>query len=420
MMIKKVSIIGLGYIGLPTAALIASNNIKVVGIDINTQIVDMINRGEVHFFEPLLEDMVKRKVELGYLSASLTPEPADVFIIAVPTPLKEKEFAADICYVEEAIKAVSSVLKSGDMIILESTSPVGTTEHIANILSQLLPNFTFPQTNGDASDIRIAYCPERIIPGKAIQELQINDRVIGGLSNRCSLEASNLYKQFVKGECVITNARTAEMTKLTENSFRDVNIAFANELSIICQKWGISVWELIKLANHHPRVNILEPGPGVGGHCIAVDPWFIISKAPDLAHLMRSARQVNDSKPKWVVEQIMNAISKHLLANKNKSLEDIVISFYGLAFKPDVDDLRTSPSINVIQTFVKSFSGTIQIVEPYINELPNSLVYENSSLVDLSDAVNADIHVLLVKHSEFSDIRSNIKSDSEFINIKGD
>jgi len=292
---KCVSMVGLGYIGLPTAAMLASRKIKVIGVDINQHAVDTINRGEIHIVEPELDIIVQAAVTQGYLRATTKPEPADAFLIAVPTPFKG-DHEPDLSYVEAAAKSIAPVLKKGDLVILESTSPVGTTEQMADWLAQARNDLSFPHQVGEVADVNIAYCPERVLPGKVVHELVSNDRVIGGMTQRCSQRATELYKTFVEAECIPTNARTAEMCKLTENSFRDVNIAFANELSIICDKLDINVWELIKLANHHPRVNILQPGPGVGGHCIAVDPWFIVSKTPQEARLIHTARQVNDGK----------------------------------------------------------------------------------------------------------------------------
>lgn len=301
MQFKTISVVGLGYIGLPTAAVFASRKLEVIGVDVNQHAVDTINRGEIHIVEPDLDMVVHAAVTEGYLRASTKPESADAFLIAVPTPFKGDNHEPDLSYIESASKAIAPVLKQGDLVILESTSPVGATEQMAAWLAEARPDLSFPQTHGEASDIRIAHCPERVLPGHVLRELIQNDRVVGGMTARCSAAACALYKIFVEGECVVTNARTAEMAKLTENSFRDVNIAFANELSIICDKIGISVWELIRLANRHPRVNILQPGPGVGGHCIAVDPWFIVSRMPEQARLIRTAREVNDSKPEWVL-----------------------------------------------------------------------------------------------------------------------
>lgn len=347
---NTVSIVGMGYIGLPTAAVFASHKVKVIGVDVNKHVVDTINRGEIHIIEPDLDKVVRIAVQEGYLCATTQPEPADAFLIAVPTPFKEGSTGPhhpDMDYIEAAAKSIAPVLKRGDLVILESTSPVGATEQMAAWLALARPDLTFPQTDGEASDIRVAHCPERVLPGQVLRELVQNDRVIGGMTPKCSDLASRLYKVFVQGECVITNARTAEMCKLTENSFRDVNIAFANELSIICDKLGIGVWELIKLANRHPRVNILQPGPGVGGHCIAVDPWFIVSATPDEAKLIRTAREVNDSKPEWVIEKVKLAIASYLMAHGDLSVKDVTIACYGLAFKPDIDDLRESPAMRI-------------------------------------------------------------------------
>lgn len=293
-----ISVIGLGYIGLPTAAVIASRQKKVIGVDVNEHAVDTINCGDIHIVEPELDIVVRAAVTEGYLKATTKPQPADAFLIAVPTPFfsdsEGKNHKADLSYIEAASKALAPVLKAGDLVVLESTSPVGATEKMAAWLADARPDLTFPQTHGESSDIRIAHCPERVLPGHVVRELVENDRVIGGMTPRCSEAAAALYKIFVEGECLVTTARTAEMAKLTENSFRDVNIAFANELSIICEKLGINVWELISLANRHPRVNILQPGAGVGGHCIAVDPWFIVDSCPEEARLIRTAREVND------------------------------------------------------------------------------------------------------------------------------
>ncbi|MCP5016372.1 MAG: UDP-N-acetyl-D-mannosamine dehydrogenase, partial [Ketobacter sp.] len=285
MYFDTISIMGLGYIGLPTAAVIASRKRKVIGVDINQHVVDTINKGEIHIIEPELDILVHAVVTEGYLRATTTPEPADAFFIAVPTPFKG-DHEPDLSYIKSAIELMAPVLTKGNLVILESTSPVGATEQMAAWLAQERPDLSFPQSHGEDSDIRIAHCPERVLPGHVIRELVENDRVVGGLTKKCSEAAASLYKIFVEGECVITNARTAEMAKLTENSFRDVNIAFANELSIICNKLDINVWELIQLANRHPRVDILQPGPGVGGHCIAVDPWSIVHSCREAAKLI--------------------------------------------------------------------------------------------------------------------------------------
>jgi UDP-N-acetyl-D-mannosaminuronic acid dehydrogenase len=291
------------------------------------------------------------------------------------------------------------VLKKGDLVILESTSPVGATDQMAKWLAQSRPDLSFPQTQGESSDIRIAHCPERVLPGHVVRELVENDRIIGGMTNKCSEAAVKLYKTFVKGDCVITNSRTAEMAKLTENSCRDVQIAFANELSIICDKLDIDVWELISLANRHPRINILQPGPGVGGHCIAVDPWFIVSKTPEQAKLIHTARTVNDAKPQWVIDKVKIAIADFLQANSKKTVKDIIIACYGLAFKPDIDDLRESPAFKITEKISSMHLGIVMSVEPNIELKPDSLNVELTSFERAS--IEADIHVLLVDHKQF-------------------
>lgn len=415
---KTISIIGLGYIGLPTAAVFASRKINVIGVDVNQHAVDTINRGQIHIVEPDLDMVVRAAVNEGYLRATTIPEPADAFLIAVPTPFKNGPTGPhhpDMDYIEAASKSIAPVLKKGDLVILESTSPVGATEQMAAWLAEARPDLTFPQTHGKASDIRVAHCPERVLPGQVLRELVQNDRVIGGMTSNCSDAAASLYKTFVQGECVITNARTAEMCKLTENSFRDVNIAFANKLSIICDKLGISVWELIKLANRHPRVNILQPGPGVGGHCIAVDPWFIVSAAPNEARLIRAARDVNDSKPEWVIEQVKLAVANYLMANPDKTAKDVTIACYGLAFKPDIDDLRESPALGIALQLTRMFPGQVLAVEPNIDALPDSST--NIKLVSKEAAMtHASIHVMLVDHHSF---KTQAAPPGNLVDVKG-
>ncbi|EIT6974747.1 UDP-N-acetyl-D-mannosamine dehydrogenase [Vibrio vulnificus] len=404
MSFETISVIGLGYIGLPTAAMFASRKKKVIGVDVNQHAVDTINQGKIHIVEPDLDMIVHAAVTEGYLKATTTPEAADAFLIAVPTPFlpcAEGEVPApDLSYIEAASKAIAPVLKKGDLVILESTSPVGATEQMAAWLAEARSDLTFPQTHGEEADVNIAHCPERVLPGHVVRELVENDRVIGGLTSKCSARAVELYKTFVQGECVITNARTAEMAKLTENSSRDVQIAFANELSIICDKLDINVWELIALANRHPRVNILQPGPGVGGHCIAVDPWFIVSRTPEEAQIIHTARKVNDSKPQWVINKVKLAIADFLQANPEKTAKDVTIACYGLAFKPDIDDLRESPSLEITQKISSTHAGRVVAVEPNIEKLPNHV--QNIELVNYESATTeADIHLILVEHKEF-------------------
>lgn len=400
MQFETISVIGLGYIGLPTAAVFAARKKKVIGVDVNEKAVDIINRGEIHIVEPDLDMVVHAAVTEGFLRATTTPEPADAFLIAVPTPFKDG-YEPDLSYIESACRAIAPVLRRGNLVILESTSPVGATEQLAQWLAEERPDLTFPQSAGEGADIRIAHCPERVLPGHVLQELVQNDRVIGGMTVKCSQAAVDLYKIFVQGDCVITNARTAEMCKLTENSFRDVNIAFANELSIVCDKLGISVWELIRLANRHPRVDILKPGPGVGGHCIAVDPWFIVSSAPEQAKLIRAARCVNDSKPSWVVEKVKAAVASHLAENPDKSPDDLSIACLGLAFKADIDDLRESPALEIAGELARSYPGRVLAVEPNIMDdaVPRARGLRLGSLAEAVAA--ADVVVLLVDHKEF-------------------
>lgn len=407
MSFETISVIGLGYIGLPTAAMFASRKKNVIGVDVCKNAVDTINAGKIHIVEPELDMVVSAAVSEGYLKAVIEPEPADAFLIAVPTPFKECNEGdipePDLSYIEAATKAIAPVLKKGDLVVLESTSPVGTTEKMAEWLAIERPDLSFPQQKGDNADINLAHCPERVLPGQVIRELVQNDRVIGGMSTRCSERSVELYKTFVEGDCVITNARTAEMAKLTENSSRDVQIAFANELSIICDKLDIDVWELIALANRHPRVNILQPGPGVGGHCIAVDPWFIVSKTPEEAQIIHTARKVNDGKPEWVINKVKLAIADFLQANPDKTARDITVACYGLAFKPDIDDLRESPAMGITQKIAEMHVGRTVAIEPNIQEVPKKLT--SVELVDVELAlVEADIQVMLVDHKEFKNI----------------
>jgi len=418
MFFDTISVIGLGYIGLPTAAVLASRKKKVIGIDINEKAVEIINQGKIHIVEPDLDIVVRAAVTNGYLTATTQPQPADAFLIAVPTPFKD-DHQPDLAYIEAASKAIAPVLRKGNLVVLESTSPVGATEQMAAWLAEARPDLTFPQTHGEDSDIRIAHCPERVLPGRVLQELVSNDRVIGGMTPRCSEVASSLYKIFVDGECVITDARTAEMCKLTENSFRDVNIAFANELSVICDKLNINVWELIRLANRHPRVNILQPGPGVGGHCIAVDPWFIVAGAPNEARLIRTAREVNDQKTNWVIDKVKLAVDQYLKENTTQTVHDITIACLGLTFKPDIDDLRESPALSIAQHIASTHPGRTIAVEPNIQELPKKIDSE-LTLVSIEEAhKEAQIVVLLVDHKQFKLIRKATFAGKILIDTRG-
>ena len=407
MAFETISTIGMGYIGLPTAAAFAAAGKKVIGVDINQAAVDTINQGKIHIVEPDLDDVVKTAVATGHLRATTVPEAADAFLIAVPTPFKG-DHEPDVSYVEAAVRSIAPVLKQGDLVILESTSPVGTTEDVAQWLSEERPDLVPPPFNvqNPVLNINLAYCPERVLPGKIMQELVNNDRVIGGITPRCSERAIELYQTFVKGECIPTTARTAEMCKLTENSFRDVNIAFANELSIICDKLDITVWELIKLANRHPRVNILQPGPGVGGHCIAVDPWFIVSKTPDESPLIRTAREVNNYKTEWVIEKIKNAALTFERDHGRKP----VIACLGLAFKPDIDDLRESPAMHIVKELVNN-KLYILATEPNLpvstSPIDIGIYSENFRIVNIEESLaKSDILTMLVAHKDFKFLKN--------------
>ena len=397
---STISVIGLGYIGLPTAALFASRGLHVIGVDVSAHVVDVVNRGEIHIIEPDLDSVVHETVKSGHMRAVMTPEAAEAFLVAVPTPFKGTDHEPDVSYVELAARAIAPVLAPGNIVILESTSPVGTTEQMAEWLATARPDLSFPHQKGEASDIRIAYCPERVLPGKVMRELVENDRVIGGMTLACSALAAALYGTAVAGECVIASSpRVAEMSKLTENSFRDVNIAFANELSLICDKQDISVWELIQLANRHPRVDILSPGPGVGGHCIAVDPWFIVSAAPEQARIIRTAREVNDGKPDWVIDRVRDAVDACIAATPGGRREDVTLGLYGLAFKPDIDDLRNSPAVLIAQKLRSVHDGPILAAEPNIETLPDDL--DGLVLADMNALADVDVHVMLVDHAPF-------------------
>lgn len=398
---KNICVFGLGYIGLPTAAMIAHHGANVVGVDVNQHAVDTINQGKIHIVEPGLEAIVKQAVDNGRLKANLTPVHSDAYLIAVPTPFKGDDHTPDLSYIQAVSKALAPLLEKGDLVILESTSPVGATEQMVEWLAEARPDLTFPKYHEpDAeADIYVAYCPERVLPGKVVEELISNDRIIGGMTKESTKKAQEVYRIFVEGQLLATNSRTAEMAKLTENASRDVSIAFANELSIISDKLDINVWELIELANHHPRVNILQPGAGVGGHCIAVDPWFIVNQNPDEAKIIRAAREINDSKPDWVIGKINAEIDKL----KVQGIEKPIVALLGLAFKPNIDDLRESPAVNIAQKMIEANNAEILLVEPNINQLPEKLAAGN--LVSLEEAVNSsDVIVILVAHSEFENI----------------
>jgi UDP-N-acetyl-D-mannosaminuronic acid dehydrogenase len=417
-MFNTISMVGLGYIGLPTATIFASRKKKVIGVDVSQHVVDTINQGRIHIVEPELDMLVQAAVSAGYLRATCTPEPAEAFLIAVPTPFTDGH-KPDLSYIEDAAKAIAPVLQKGNLVILESTSPVGTTEKLADWLARARQDLSFPQQARESADVQIAYCPERVLPGRVVHELVENDRVIGGMTRTATYMAATLYKIFVQGDLVATNARTAEMCKLTENCFRDVNIAFANELSIICDKLGINVWELISLANRHPRVNILQPGAGVGGHCIAVDPWFIVDTTPDDARLIRTAREVNDHKPEWVLDKVKASIAGILAKKPNSTMADIKVACLGLAFKPDIDDLRESPAVDIAQHIVQ-LGCQVLVVEPNIESLPKKLSLPNLTLSLQADALAAaDVVCVLVKHRPFIEAVEDIRRHMQAIDAVG-
>jgi UDP-N-acetyl-D-mannosaminuronic acid dehydrogenase len=410
-----VSVIGLGYIGLPTAAILASKKVKVIGVDVNQNAVDIINQGKIHIVELGLDVLVHNAVQNNYLKAVTKPEKADVFMIAVPTPFKGN-YEPDLSYIKSAAKAISKVLEKGNLVILESTSPVGATEKMMKWMKLERPDLSFPEFGGNnsQSDVAVAHCPERVLPGHVIRELVENDRIIGGVTLQCAERARDLYRLFVESDCLITDCRTAELSKLVENSFRDVNIAFANELSLICDKLDINVWEMIKLANRHPRVNILQPGPGVGGHCIAVDPWFIVDSAPDEAKLIRTARLVNDNKPNFVLDKIEQAVK---FIGRDRS--ELKIACLGLTFKPDIDDLRESPALSIVKQISLIEFDKVLLVEPNISQIPKGL-QSNAKLTSLDETLKiADIVVLLVDHVQFKTIDLNLLSGKQIVDTRG-
>lgn len=414
MSLQTVAFVGLGYIGLPTAVVMANQGLDVVGVDINAKVVDRINQGEIDIVEPGLKTALNSALRNGKFHATTSMVAADTYIIAVPTPFTANH-NVDMKYIYSAAEAIAPLLKGDELIILESTSPPNSTKRLAARICELRPDLISDdkEIGGERPVVYFAHCPERILPGNALEELVSNDRIIGGQSEEATTRASQIYRTFCKGELLATDAVTAEMTKLTENSFRDVNIAFANELSVICDQLGIDVWELISLANHHPRVNILQPGPGVGGHCIAVDPWFIVASDPKNSQLIRTARQVNDRKPKWVVEKVCQAVEK---SNATK------IAILGLSFKANIDDLRESPSVEITRLVAEKFQELdILAVEPNVTELPESLkVFNNVKLGQVEDSVNAaEVIVLLVDHEEFKLIPISSLQGKSIIDTKG-
>ncbi|WP_375286272.1 UDP-N-acetyl-D-mannosamine dehydrogenase [Sphingomonas sp.] len=404
----KVVVLGLGYIGLPTAAVIARTGARVLGIDVHQNVVDTINSGKVHIEEVDLDGLVSGVVARGTLTASIQIAPADVFVIAVPTPFGD-DHQPNIGYVLRAATSLAAVLKAGDTVILESTSPVGTTEKVRDLLAELRPDLKAPG-RGEAGDYALAYCPERVLPGRILVELIDNDRVIGGITPRCARKALSFYRRFVRGACVTTNARAAEMTKLTENAFRDVNIAFANELSLVADTMGVDVWEVIRLANRHPRVNILQPGPGVGGHCIAVDPWFLVAADPENTPLIRTAREVNDGK------------TEHVIARAAALIEETAgpVACLGLAFKANIDDFRESPALKVAAGLARGFGARIRVVEPYANALPHEFDGTGATLVDLDTAIETcSTMIVLVDHDLFRSVPVDERAGKAVLDTRG-
>jgi len=404
---KKVVVVGLGYIGLPTACLIASKKIEVLGVDIDPEKIDFSKEKKIYINEPDLSGLFKKTLDEGYLKVSLNPDYADVFIICVPTPFKDG-YKPDLSYVMAAINSILPYIKEDNLIIIESTCPVGTTQKIRDLIYSKISNPLDIKDN-----IYLAYCPERVIPSKILYELVCNDRIVGGINKVSSKKAKDFYNLFVKGNIYVTNSKTAEMCKLVENSYRDVNIAFANEISMICDKLEIDVYELINLANKHPRVNILKPGCGVGGHCIAVDPWFIVEKTPDLARLIKTSREVNLYKTKWVIKKIREKAKKYEEENKNKPK----IAILGLTYKPDVNDLRESPALNITKALAKD-GYSLYVIEPNMLQLPKSLgICKNVKKVDLNILDKVDIIVLLVAHKEFKEIDKSLLAKKIVINM---
>jgi len=406
----SVAVIGLGYIGLPTAAVIARSGMSVLGIDVSAHVVETVNSGRIHIEEVDLDGLVQGVVARGTLRASTTIEPADIFVIAVPTPFGENH-APDVSYVLAAAGGIAPVLKSGDLIVLESTSPVGTTEQVRDAIAALRPDLKMPHAGNGAADVAIAYCPERVLPGRILVELIDNDRCIGGITPRCARKALAFYRKFVRGACVTTSARVAEMVKLSENAFRDVNIAFANELSVVADELDLDVWEVIRLANRHPRVNILTPGPGVGGHCIAVDPWFIVHSAPEVTPLIRTAREVNDAK----VEHVVARAAALIEANPK-----VPVACLGLAFKANIDDFRESPALKVAETLANRFGSRIRIVEPHADQLPPKLASTGASLTDIDTALaECAVFVVLVDHDIFKSVPLDERADKAVYDTRG-
>ncbi|MCB2050287.1 MAG: UDP-N-acetyl-D-mannosamine dehydrogenase [Novosphingobium sp.] len=408
---QTVAVIGLGYIGLPTATLLASSGFTVSGVDINPAVVETINAGKVHIEEKDLDGLLHKVLTGGTFRAFTEVPQADYFLIAVPTPL-DADHKPNLDFVLSAARAIAPKLQKNNCVILESTSPVGTTEKVARLIRDLRPDLCVPVSGNDQeADIAVTYCPERVLPGKIIRELVSNDRVIGGMTPACAKVAAQFYRLFVKGECLETSARTAEMVKLAENSFRDVNIAFANELSLVADTLEIDIWEVLRLANRHPRVSILKPGPGVGGHCIAVDPWFLVAGAPEAARLVRTAREVNTHKSRHVFERLDNLLC---------TMPDRKMAVLGLAFKPDIDDFRESPALEIASDLARLHGVRMMMVEPFADTLPEPLAGSGATLCDLEEAVReAEIIAILVDHTAFGGLTRQMLSGKIVYDSRG-
>jgi UDP-N-acetyl-D-mannosaminuronic acid dehydrogenase len=411
-----IAVIGLGYIGLPTCAALTNQGLRVTGVDVNERTVSEINAGRVPIVEPNLDVAIATAVADGLLTATTTMPHASVYLIAVPTPFTG-DHEPDLRHVRSATEAIAPMLRGGEVVILESTSPPGTTELVSSWISDLRPDLKLPHQGG-ISDVHLAHCPERVLPGRIMVEIFSNDRIVGGLSPECALRAAEVYRTFVTGEIILTDAKSAEMSKLTENAFRDVNIAFANELAEICEHVGLDVWEVISMANHHPRVNILQPGPGVGGHCIAVDPWFIVAAAPQQAKIIRAARETNDARPRTVLGKVADALT----FVQDREGVTPTVACLGLAFKADIDDLRESPALSITETLAAENADVrVLAVEPHVDTLPAGLAaLPNVELAATAQAIReADVVVLLVDHAAFRSISLGDLRGRELVDTRG-
>ena len=405
-----VVVVGLGYIGLPTAVVLTQAGLRVHGLDVSQRVVDTVNRGEMHIEEDGLADLLAAAVAGERLRAGTKPCKANTFVIAVPTPFGPDR-QPDVSYVMSAAKTIAPVLEPGNAVLLESTSPIGTTEAVAELIAQLRPDLKLPAPPGEDHDICVAYCPERVLPGRTLIELVENDRVVGGITPACAQRGIAFYNSFVRGECLPTTARAAEMVKLVENSFRDVNIAFANELSIIAEGLAIDVWEVIRLANRHPRVSVLEPGPGVGGHCIAVDPWFLVAGDPTNSRLIRTAREVNDRKSRYVIDRALTLVS---------ALPQAKVAVLGLAFKANIDDFRESPALNIARALASGHGHRLRIVEPHATVLPDDLATRGAQLTTLETALaECEIVLVLVDHDSFRQAPPSLREGKVVYDTRG-